>query len=315
MRALRVLPGLEQKPRIPEVSHPADRFGLSAAMTTPFDAAGALDLPRLANHARWCLTNGCTSVTVFGTTGEGASVGTAEREKVLGALSDAGIGGERVVYCVAASSIHEAVLQGRMAAEFDCRNLLLTPPFYFKGVSDDGVFAWFADVLRKLGPSARKIILYNIPSVTQVPLSIDLIDRLKREFPGLIAGVKDSSGNWEYTQRLLAAHGDLAILIGDERYLAEGVRRGGQGAISGLANICPDVLHPLAMDGQGDQRINRLVDEVLKYPVVPAVKALMAHRTRDEAWLTVRAPLVRLPSPEAERLGAFYHDLFTSKAT
>lgn len=293
----------------------ADRFGLSAAMTTPFHANGTLDLPRLTQHAQWCLSNGCASVTVFGTTGEGASIGTADREQVLGALAAAGIDSERVVYCVAASSILEAVHQGRMAAEFGARNILLTPPFYFKGVSDDGVFAWFEAVLQKLGPNACKVILYNIPSVTHVPLSVELIERLKREFPGLIAGVKDSSGNWEYTQRLLAAHGDLAILIGDERYLAEGVRRGGQGAISGLANICPDILHPLAMNGQDDQRINRLVDEVLKYPVMPAVKALLARRTGDEAWMNVRPPLLRLPSADADRLGAFYDDLFMSTAT
>ncbi|MFC1459992.1 dihydrodipicolinate synthase family protein [Microvirga arabica] len=293
---------------------PADRFGLSAAMTTPFFATGALDLSRLADHARWCLANGCTSVTVFGTTGEGASVGTSGREQVLGALAAAGIRGEGVVYCIAASSIHEAVAQGRMAAEFSCRGLLLTPPFYFKGVSDDGVFSWFASVLQKLGSAARNVILYNLPSVTQVSLSVELIERLKREFPGIITGVKDSSGDWEYTRRLLAEHSDLAILIGDERYLAEGVRRGGQGAISGLANICPGVLRPLAIDGQDDQRINRLVDEVLKYPVVPAVKALLTRRTGDEAWLNVRAPLVRLPAMDVGQLGAFYDDLFMDKA-
>jgi 4-hydroxy-tetrahydrodipicolinate synthase len=283
-------------------------------MTTPFHANGSLDLPRLADHARWCLANGCASVTVFGTTGEGVSVGTSGREQVLGALAVAGIKGEKVVYCIAASSIHEAVVQGRMAAEFDCRSLLLTPPFYFKGVNDDGVFSWFAAVLQKLGSAARNVILYNIPSVTQVSLSVELIQRLKYEFPGVIAGVKDSSGDWSYTKRLLAAHGDLAILIGDERYLAEGVRRGGQGAISGLANICPEILRPLAMDGQDDQRINRLVDEVLKYPVVPAVKALLTRRTGDEAWLNVRAPLVRLPAADVERLGTFYDDLFMDKA-
>ncbi|WP_343234688.1 dihydrodipicolinate synthase family protein [Microvirga splendida] len=292
----------------------AGRFGLSAAMTTPFHANGALDLSRLADHARWCLANGCASVTVFGTTGEGVSIGTSGREQVLGALAAAGIKGENVVYCIAASSIHEAVVQGRMAAEFDCRSLLLTPPFYFKGVNDDGVFSWFAAVLQKLGSAACNVILYNIPSVTQVSLSVELIQRLKHEFPGVIEGVKDSSGDWSYTQRLLAAHGDLAVLIGDERYLAEGVRRGGQGAISGLANICPEILGPLAMNGQDDQRINRLVDEVLKYPVVPAVKALLTRRTGEEAWLNVRAPLVRLPVADVERLGTFYDDLFIDQA-
>lgn len=292
----------------------AGHFGLSAAMTTPFNPNGALDLSRMAGHAQWCLANGCSSVTVFGTTGEGASIGMSGREQTLGALASAGVDGEKVVYCVAASSVHEALMQGRMALDFGCRGLLLTPPFYFKGVSDEGLFSWFAAVLEKLGSAARGVILYNIPSVTQIALSAELIGRLKKQFPGVVMGVKDSSGDWEYTQQLLASHGDLAILIGDERYLAEGVRRGGQGAISGLANVCPGTLQPLALNGQGDERINRLVDEVLKYPVTPAVKALVAHRTGDAAWLNVRAPFLRISAADAERLGSFYDDTFSEKA-
>lgn len=293
---------------------PADCFGLSAAMVTPFRTNEALDLSRLAEHAKWCLSNGCTSITVFGTTGEGASVGMSGREQILGALAAAGITGEKVVYCLAASSVHETVLQGRMAMDFGCRGLLMTPPFYFKGVTDEGLFSWFGSVLEKLGSAARGVILYNIPSVTQISLSVELIDRLKKQFPGIVTGVKDSSGDWEYTKRLLDRHRDLAILIGDERYLAEGVRRGGQGAISGLANVCPGFLQPLAMTGQEDERINRLVDEVLKYPVTPAVKALIARRTGDTAWLNVRSPLLRISAADAERLGSFYDHLFAEKA-
>jgi 4-hydroxy-tetrahydrodipicolinate synthase len=292
----------------------ADRFGLSAAMTTPFQQSGSLDLPRLANQAHWCLSNGCTSVTLFGTTGEGASIGMSGREQALGALAGAGINGKDVVYCVAASSVHEALAQGRMASDFGCRGLLLTPPFYFKGVSDEGIFSWYASVLEKLGSAAAGVILYNIPSVTQIALSVELIGRLKKYFPGVVTGVKDSSGDWEYTQQLLATHGDLAILIGDERYLAEGVRRGGQGAISGLANVCPEALRPLALNGQGDERINRLVDEVLKHPVTPAVKVLVAHRTGEKSWMNVRAPFSQLSAAAAEQLGSFYDQLFTPKA-
>jgi 4-hydroxy-tetrahydrodipicolinate synthase len=219
-----------------------------------------------------------------------------------------------IIYCVAASSIEEAVAQGRMAMEFGCRGLLLTPPFYFKGVSDEGLLSWFEEVLQRLGPQAPGVILYNIPSVTQIVLSVDLIGRLKTAFPGTVIGVKDSSGDWSYTQQLLAAHSDLAILIGDERYLAEGVRRGGQGAISGLANVCPDALLPLAVHGQGDERISALVEEVLKHPVTPAVKALVANRTGDPAWLAVRAPFLRLPPGDAQHLASFYNRLFGPEA-
>lgn len=290
------------------------RFGLSAALGTPFTTGGAVDLPRAVAQARWCLDHGCSSVTLFGTTGEGASIGMADRADLLKAFAAGGIAGDRIVGCVAAASVEDAEAQARLALASGCKALLLTPAFYFKGVSDDGLFAWFARLFERLNGAARDVLLYNIPSVTAVPLSIELIGRLCHRFPDIVIGVKDSSGDWPFTQRLLAAHPDKAILIGDERYLAEGVRLGGEGAISGLANIIPGLLRPLALEGQGDQRISDLVDAVLAHPVIPAVKALIAHRTGDPAWLAVRPPLTALGAGDAGRLAARYDALFAAAA-
>jgi len=284
-----------------------DRFGLSCALATPFHADGAVDHGRLVSHVRWCLAAGCDSVTAFGTTGEGASLGLSERERILAALKGAGIDlRAQVLGGVAATSVEDALVQTRLLLDAGCRGVLLTPPFYFKDVSNDGLLAWFSELFGALEGRARDVIVYNIPSVSAVALSVELIGRLRAAFPDTIAGVKDSSGDWPYTERLLAAHRDLAILIGDERDLARGVRLGAEGAISGLANICPDRLLPLVRAGQADERIAALVEEVLKYPVTPAVKALVAHRAGDEAWVNVRPPLVRLdPDDAASLTGAF----------
>jgi 4-hydroxy-tetrahydrodipicolinate synthase len=290
------------------------RFGLSAALATPFRPGTGIDFPRLIAQARWCLDGDCSSVTAFGTTGEGASIGPAEREQVLGAFAAAGIDGDQVVGGISAASMHSAVAQARTALDFGCRAILLPPPFYFKGVSDDGLFAWFAYVFEALGVAARNVLLYNIPSVTQLALSIDLVSRLRTAFPEVVIGVKDSSGDWAYTCELLHAHGDLAILVGDERYLAEGVRRGGQGAISGLANVCPEVLRPMVEEGHEDDRVGRLVEAVLRYPVTPAVKALVAHRTSDCTWLNVRPPLMPMGKADASTLSNDYELIFSAKA-
>ncbi|GGF44539.1 dihydrodipicolinate synthase family protein [Aliidongia dinghuensis] len=290
------------------------RFGLSAAMTTPFTSDGSIDLARAFVQARWCLMGGCSSVTLFGTTGEGSSIGLDDRTALLAALSEGGITGDQIVGAVAAASIADAAAQMRQVLAVGCKAVLLPPPFYFKGVGDDGLFAWFAQLFERLGGAARGVLLYNIPSVTAVPLTIELVGRLRTAFPEVVVGVKDSSGDWAYTQRLLAAHRDLAILIGDERYLAEGVRLGGEGAISGLANICPDRLRPLALEGHDDQRINALVEAVLAHPVIPAVKALVAHRTADVSWRAVRPPLMPLGAEEAVRLAARYDALFAAAA-
>jgi 4-hydroxy-tetrahydrodipicolinate synthase len=291
-----------------------ERFGLSAALTTPFAPDAAIDLPRAVAQARWCLAEGCSSVTLFGTTGEGSSIGEADRAAVLAALAKGGIAGDRIVGAVAAASVTDAVSQARLTLGVGCKALLLPPPFYFKGVSDDGLFAWYAAVFERLGAAARDVLLYNIPSVTAVPLSIELVGRLRDAFSGIIVGVKDSSGDWPYTQRLLAAHGDLAILIGDERYLAEGVRRGGEGAISGLANICPRLLLPLALEGRDDPRIAALVEDVLRYPVTPAVKVLVAHRTGDAGWRAVRPPLMPIGAGDAAALIRRHDALFAAAA-
>jgi 4-hydroxy-tetrahydrodipicolinate synthase len=191
---------------------------------------------------------------------------------------------------------------------------LLAPPSYFKGVSDEGLFAWFSGVFAKLGSAARDVIVYNIPSVTAVELSVALIGRLKAAFPGVVTGVKDSSGNWPYTEKLLAAHNDIAILIGDERSLAAGVRLGGQGAISGLANIHPDRLLPLINEGRDDDGLVAFVEKLVQGPVTPAVKAMLAHRTGDAAWRRVRAPLVEMPAELSVRLAEVMDDTFAKQA-
>ncbi|MBE9607212.1 dihydrodipicolinate synthase family protein [Acetobacteraceae bacterium H6797] len=297
------------------MNDPATRFGLSCALATPFTAAGEPDLPRMAAHARDVLARGCGSITAFGTTGEGPSLGLTQRLRVLGALQAAGLNPRtQLVGGVIAASLEGALAEARMILECDGRALLVAPPFYFKGVGEEGLYAWFSAFIEGLGVAARDVILYNIPSVTAVPLSLSLIGRLRRAYPKVIIGVKDSSGDWPYTQELLAQHRDMAILIGDERHLAQGVRLGGQGAISGLANVIPELLLPLAMKGEANPGITGMVEAVLRHPVTPAVKALIAERAGDDAWLRVAAPLVSLDAAAIGKLRAEVREALAAKA-
>lgn len=291
----------------------SERFGLGVALATPLRKDGSIDLPKLVGHARASLTQGCSVVTVFGSTGEGSSLGIADRHRVLGALAGAGFDMNQVVAGVTASSVEDAVAQSRLAYEAGCRGLLLAPPFYFKGVPDDAVFAWFAQVFETLG-AAPGVLLYNIPSLTGVELSVDVIGRLRKAYPKAVAGVKDSSGNWGYSERLLKAHSDLIILIGDERHLARAVTLGGQGAISGLANIYPKALLPLANEGKDDSRIHRIVEALCAYSVIPAVKALIAHQSGDASWANVRPPLGALTAAEVARVGSTCDGILAAKA-
>jgi 4-hydroxy-tetrahydrodipicolinate synthase len=286
------------------------QFGLSCALALPFNPDSSIDYGRLSTHACASLEAGCSTITVFGTTGEGPSISAPEREQILSVLAAAGINlRQRVIGGVAAASVGEAVEQARFLINKDTRGLLLAPPFYFKNVSDEGLYRWFSQVCERLGEQARDVILYHIPSVTNVGLSIELIGRLKMAFPEIVIGVKDSGGDWAYTEKLLRTHGDLILIVGDERHLAAGIRLGAQGAISGLANVCPEILLRLIDSSEDDLRVIELVNEILKFPVTPAVKALLAHRQNDPAWLSVRPPLVALSENQAAHLVQAYQSI------
>ncbi|KQZ47920.1 dihydrodipicolinate synthase [Rhizobium sp. Root149] len=290
------------------------KFGLSAALTTPFDETGNILLPMLTEHARFCLNHHCDSVTVFGTTGEGSSIGHSERGKVLSALQASGISGANIVAGVLVDSVIDAVEQSAQALDLGARNILLAPPSYFKNVSDDGLFTWFSAVFAGLGSKARDIIVYNIPSVTMVKISVDLVARLRAAFPGIVTGVKDSGGDWAHTERLLKEHGDLAIMIGDERHLAQGTRLGGQGAISGMANLLGADVRAMAVDGRDDDRVTGLVEVLLNYPVTPAVKVLVAHTSGNGVWLNVRPPLITIAAQDRDRICSVFDQAFSEKA-
>ena len=175
----------------------------------------------------------------------------------------------------------------------------------FQRISEEGLYRWFAQIGEKVAHRSLDLILYHIPSVTQVSLTVGLISRMKAAYPELVMGVKDSGGDWAFTESLLANHEDLAIRRGRVESRGGGCQ-GAKGAISGLANLCPAEVLPLAEHGIHDSRIVELVNEVLKYPVTPAVKALLARGRKDDAWSNVRPPLVRISDQDAEALGRAY---------
>lgn len=283
-----------------------DFFGLSAALTTPFGADGGVDHGLMARHAKWVLANGSDGFTLFGTTGEGYGLSLGERDAVFDRMSNAGIGFDEVHAGVTDATIDGATAQAQLALAAGVKGLLFTPPFYLKGEPEEGVFAWYSRVFDRIGGALRGVILYNIPGQTGVTLSAGLVGHLRDAYPQAIAGVKDSSGSWDSSARFLADHGDLAILIGDERLLARGLRSGAQGSICGLANFAPDLLRPIFETRADDPRVSAVTDLVVSHPIMPAVKALVAHRLDDAGHLAVRPPLMALRDDVRGRLVAAF---------
>lgn len=268
-------------------------FGISPALVTPFNR-GQVDVERLAGHAMDCLARGCRTATVFGTTGEGPSVDARQRNSVADRLIGLGIGPERLVEGVIACSVEEAAYSTGQALRRGAHAVLLAPPFYFRPVSDEAIFAWYAAVFEAVGTKLRGIILYHIPGMTGVPLSHTVIRRLAEKFPGAIRGVKDSGCDAEATLKLIEAFPDLDILVGDETYLGRACAAGAAGSICGLANIVPEAVIALAEAGRDNPHVVKLVQRITSHPVIPTVKALVAHVRGDRAWAIVQPPLAAI---------------------
>jgi 4-hydroxy-tetrahydrodipicolinate synthase len=276
-------------------------FGISTALVTPFREDGAVDQSLAAEHAARVIENGAQGVTLFGTTGEGASLGLAERKIMVKRIVNEAATPDQTTVCICATDHESALAQAHMALSQGVRKLLLTPPYYFKGVDDDALFDWFSAFILSVGSKDAQIILYHIPQVTHVGISIALIRRLKDRFGAMIFGVKDSSGDWANSASLLE-YDDLAVLIGDERLLAQAAPLGCAGAISGMANMIPNALSEILRSGVQNNAMSDLVTEIVSNPVTPVIKALVAQLYHQPGFTHARAPLTTADPQVVNRL-------------
>ena len=281
-------------------------FGISTALLTPFHADGGLNLPLLCEHANDVLRQGTHGVTLFGTTGEGASIGSSERTEAIRALCDSGLPVGAITLGVGGPAVQDVLSQVTQGADLGITQFLLLPPFYFKGVDDDGLFRWHASLFETAGHRAR-FILYHIPQITQIPLSVDLILRLHRAFPERVLAVKDSSGQWDNTRALLECDGP-PILVGDERLLHKALPMGAAGSICGMANLHPARLRRLFDTHAEDADLSSEVDLIVSGPVIPALKQAMVTLTGNADWGNLRPPLGPLGAEAKAAITARFRD-------
>jgi len=290
---------------------PAPVHGLWCAMLTPLDTSGGVDHGMLVAHAKSLLARGVDGVAPFGTTGEGQSFSVAEREAGIDALLAGGIPGERLVAATGCAALPETIALTRHGVQAGCAACLVLPPFFWKDATDEGLFAWYAQVIEAVGDARLRVYLYHIPQVSGTPLSVDLIARLAAAFPGIIAGVKDSAGRWENTEALLARVPQLAILVGHEPHLPRLLRAGGAGTICGVANVFPALVRALfspVVTPADEQRVVTFIEIAFRQPFLAGFKAVLAEQTRNPAWRAVRAPLLPLPAESRRTLLAALRD-------
>lgn len=271
-------------------------------MLTPFHDDSSLNIDLLCAHAKAMLARGSTGVTLFGTTGEGASIGLHERTDAISAVIASGVPKDVVTLGVCASAIADALLQVEQAIELGVTQFLLLPPFYFKGTEDQGLYDWHAQLFA-LADRRAKFILYHIPQVTQVPLSVNLVLRLSADFPDRVMAIKDSAGQWDNTRILLDA-GAIPVLVGDERLLHKAAARGGAGSICGMANLYPERMSSLFDTHDEDAGLSSMVALIVSVPVIPALKQVMVAMTGDASWANLRAPLQPLSASDSALITA-----------
>jgi 4-hydroxy-tetrahydrodipicolinate synthase len=284
--------------------------GIFAPVLTPFDAKLQPDPGRFARHCQWLLSQGCRGLAVFGTTSEANSLSVEEREALLESLVASGVPAASLLPGTGCCAVPDTVRLTKAALEAGCTGVLVLPPFYYKAVSDEGLYRSFAEVIERVGDSRLRVYLYHIPPIAQVGFSQKLIERLLAAYPGTVAGMKDSSNDLANTKAMIDAFAKdgFEVFSGSEKFLLENLRRGGAGCITATANVNPAAIHRLyqewrSPEAEGMQaRLNAVRNAFEKRPVIPALKAVVAHYAKDASWRTVRPPLVELPEPDAAPL-------------
>ncbi len=286
--------------------------GVLSPVVTPFKADLSPDRDRFVAHCRWLVSQNC-GLAVFGTNSEANSLAAEERMTLLDAVVAAGVDPARMMPGTGCCSITETVKITAHAVKHGCAGVLMLPPFYYKGVSDEGLFRHYSEVIQRVGDARLRIYVYHIPPVAVVGITPTLVERLLKAYPTAVAGMKDSSGDWNNTKTFLDnfAKSGFDVFVGSESFLLANMKNGGVGTISATANVNPAAIHKLYLEWQNadadaqQQRLNLVRDTVgKKYVMISALKQTIGIYAGDPGWGKVRPPLVELTADQCTSLAA-----------
>jgi len=284
---------------------PIDKLtGVIAAVATAVDETGAPDAARSTTLARFLLDTGCDGLNVLGTTGEATSFSLDQRKAVMSAYKSAGLPLDRLMVGTGAAATADAVALTKHAAELGFAGALILPPFYYKGVPDDGLAAYIATIVKATSDRPIPIYLYHFPSQSGLPWHVKLIARLLEAHPGRIVGLKDSSGDMPYAREAAGVSKGFKVFPSTEACLIEARTGIFAGCISATANLNADLCQKAWASGDTAAQdsavtIRKLFDGK---PLVPGIKSTLAHIHNDAAWARVAPPLA--PFTASDKAGA-----------
>jgi 4-hydroxy-tetrahydrodipicolinate synthase len=283
--------------------------GVLSPVVTPFNRDLSPDPARFIAQCRWLITQNC-GLAVFGTNSEANSLSANERIALLDALLAAGVDPSRMMPGTGCCALTDTVRLTEHAVKAGCAGVLMLPPFYYKDVTEEGLYRSFSEVVERVGDARLKVYLYHIPPVAVVGITPGLVERLLKKYPSAIAGMKDSSGDWNNTKTFLDAFAKSGfdIFPGSESFLLAGLRGGGAGCISATANVNPAAIDRLYREwkktdaDQQQEALNAVRKATGQYVMIPALKQVIAHFANDPDWVTVRPPLTELTAAQAKNV-------------
>lgn len=282
--------------------------GVLSPVLTPFSQDLSPDTERFVGHCRWLLEQGINGLAVFGTTSEANSLSVGERMQLLDALIGKDVRPDLLMPGTGCCSLTDTVQLTKHAVQNGCGGVLLLPPFYYKAVNDDGLFAHVSEVIQRTADDSLRIYLYHFPGIAVVGYSLELIERLLKAYPSVVVGLKDSSGDWSNTQAILKEFPDLSVFPGSEVFLLQGLRAGTAGCITATANVNATAIRNLydcwqTSEAESLQKdISSLRVMIQGYPMIPALKQMIAHFRNDPSWCALRPPLMRLSDAQISAL-------------
>ena len=290
--------------------------GVIAAVPTPFTDAGTPDLELFLEHCLWSVNHGCNGLNILGTTGEANSQDTRSREAVMRAVAAVDFGAKPLMVGTGTPSLAETIRLSGLAADLEYDAALILPPYYYKPLTHAGLFAYFSEIVKSVKNRDIEIYLYNFPQMTGIAFPIEVVERLLRAFPNHIKGMKDSSGDLDYSKKIATAFaGRLSVFPSSEVCLPDAKRDGFSGCISASVNVtAPYAARAWSKGGklasdEGDQ-LKQLREDIASVPIVAAIKTLVAMRSGKKAWIKMLPPLISLTDkeiasikPVADKLG------------
>ena len=291
--------------------------GLIAPVLSPFKDDLSFDQLRFNDLAKELLRSGCSGLAPFGTTGEALSISAEERRLGLDRLIASGIDPSVVIPGTGLCNLPESVALSQHAVDLGCEGVMVLPPFYIKGISDEGLLRFYDEFIDRVNRPNLRIYLYHIPQVSCVALTISLVNTLRQRYPSVVVGIKDSSGDWDNTNSLLAMD-DFIVYPGSELPLVDAMKLGAPGCISATANLNSTPIAEVirACEDQNWDDATRLHQSIVQtrkvfqnYAPIPAQKALLSEITNLESWRNVRPPLVALTKDKTQQLRDALHSI------